>query len=114
MDWFSIRAASFVCKFSRNECALVNPTPIESNPYLKARGESQLRAKHAFERRAGWRYGFVFGATLLFAGYAIDAIQQVQAHSEFWWLNLTLAAVTILPLAILAGGIGGYVNWLLS
>lgn len=92
----------------------MNPTPIESNPYLKARGESQLRAKHAFERRAGWRYGFVFGAALLLAGYAMDAIQQAQVHSEFWWLNLTLAMVTILPLAILAGGIGGYVNWLLK
>jgi hypothetical protein len=93
---------------------LVNQTPIESNPYLKARGESQLRAKHAFERRAGWRYGFVFGVLLLLAGYALDAIQQFQVHSEFWWLNLALAAVTILPLAILAGGIGGYINWLLK
>lgn len=93
---------------------MVNQTPIELNPYLKARGESQLRAKQAFERGASWRYGFLFGVMLLCAGYALDALQQFQAHSQYWWLNFALASVTLVPLALLAGGIGGYVNWVLK
>lgn len=93
---------------------MANQTSLESNPYLKARGESQQRAKHAFERRAGWRYGFIFGILLILTGYILDPIQQFQVHSQFWWVNFVLALVTILPLAILAGGLGGYVNWLLK
>lgn len=93
---------------------MANQTSLESNPYLKARGESQLRAKHAFERKAGWRYGFVFGFLLLLTGYVLDPIQQFQVHSQFWWVNFALAFATIVPLAILAGGFGGYVNWLLK
>ncbi len=93
---------------------MVNPTPIELNPYLKARGESQLRAKQAFERGASWRYGFIFGVLLLSAGYALDALQQFQAHSHYWWLNFALASVTLAPLALCAGGIAGYVNWALK
>lgn len=93
---------------------MINDRPLESNPYLKARGESQLRAKHAFQQRAGWRFGLIFGALIVLTGYGWDALQLYLVHAEFWWLRLVLAAVTILPLAILAGGIGGYVNWLLK
>lgn len=93
---------------------MIHERPIESNPYLKMRGESQLRAKHAFERRAGWRFGFVFGALILLFGYVWDAVQLFNIHTEFWWIKLALALVTIFPLAILTGGIGGYVNWLLK
>jgi hypothetical protein len=93
---------------------LINQQRIESNPYLKARGESQLRAKHAFERRAGWRFGLVFGIAVIVSGYVLDAIQLFQVRAEFWWAHLALACVTILPLALLAGGIGGYLNWLLK
>jgi hypothetical protein len=93
---------------------LINERPLESNPYLKMRGESQVRAKHAFERRAGWRFGLIFGVLLLVMGYAWDAAQLARFHTEFWWLKFALAAVTILPLAILTGGISGYMNWLLK
>lgn len=78
------------------------------------RGESQLRAKHAFERAAGWRFGFVFGSLLVFFAYVPDAFQLWSWHAEYWWIKLALACVTILPLAILTGGIGGYLNWLLK
>lgn len=107
-----MRAAS--CAIQRAESILVNPTPVELNPYLKARGESQLRAKHGFERKAGWRFGLIFGVLVLLAGYTLDAIQQLQAHSQFWWLYFAWALVTLAPLAFLAGGISGYVNWLLK
>ncbi len=93
---------------------VTNEKQLELNPYLKARGESQLRAKHAFERSAGWRFGFVFGVMVILVGYVLDAVELFQAHAEFWWLHLALALVTILPLAILAGGISGYVNWILK
>lgn len=93
---------------------LINERQVETNPYLKARGESQLRAKQAFERAAGWRFGLVFGALIVLFGYAWDAAQLVQVHAEYWWIHFALASVTILPLAILAGGISGYVNWLLK
>ncbi len=93
---------------------MINDSPLESNPYLKMRGESQLRAKHAFERAAGWRFGFTVGVLLLAIGYGWDAAQLYFLHTEFWWVKLALAAVTILPLAILAGGIAGYANWLLK
>jgi hypothetical protein len=78
------------------------------------RGESQLRAKHAFERKAGWRYGFVFGVLFVFFTYAWDAFQLYNWGVEYWWIKLALACVTILPLALLTGGIGGYVNWLIK
>jgi hypothetical protein len=93
---------------------LINQQPIELNPYLKARGESQLRAKHTFERRTGWRFGLVFGIAVIASGYILDAIQLFQVRAESWWVHLALACVTILPLALLAGGIGGHVNWLLK
>ncbi len=93
---------------------MINQRPIELNPYLKMRGESQLRAKHAFERAAGWRYGMVFGALVLVMGYGWDAVQLFGLHTEYWWAKLAIALVTILPLSILIGGIGGYVNWLLK
>jgi hypothetical protein len=91
---------------------LINDRSIEANPYLKLRGESQLRAKHAFEHSAGWRFGFLFGVLLVFAAYGWDAMQLFLIHAEFWWTKLALACITILPLAIMAGGIGGFVNWL--
>lgn len=78
------------------------------------RGESQLRAKHAFERSAGWRFGLVFGALLVFFAYVPDAFLLWSWHAEYWWVKLALAGVTILPLAILTGGIGGYLNWQLK
>lgn len=93
---------------------MINERPIESNPYLKMRGESQVRAKHAFERRAGWGFGLVFGVFLVVLGYAWDAAQLAIFHTEFWWVKITLAALTIFPLAILTSGIGGYVNWVLK
>ncbi|MBI4670841.1 MAG: hypothetical protein HY741_04125 [Chloroflexi bacterium] len=93
---------------------MINQRQIETNPYLKARGESQLRAKHAFERAAGWRFGLVFGVLIVLIGYVWDAIQLAQTHAEYWWIHLALACVTILPLAILAGAVSGYVNWLLK
>lgn len=91
-----------------------NERPIESNPYLKMRGESQLRAKHTFERRAGWRFGAVFGILIILFAYVWDAFQLVQFHSEFWWLKIVLACLTILPLAAFTGFIGGYINWILK
>lgn len=93
---------------------LINDKPLEANPYLKARSESQLHAKHAFERRAGWRFGLVFGAMIVLVGYLFDAIERAQLHTEFWWIHLALAILTILPLATLAGAISGYVNWWLK
>lgn len=87
---------------------------LYSNPYLKARGESQLRAKHAFEQAAGWRYGLVFGGLVVFFAYGWDALQQNQLHAEFWWLRLALALLTILPLALFVGGIAGYFNWVIK
>lgn len=93
---------------------MINQRPIELNPYLKMRGESQLRAKHAFERAAGWRYGMVFGALILLMAYAWDAFQLFTIHTEFWWVKLALALVTIFPLAVFAGGVGGHVNWFLK
>lgn len=75
------------------------------------RGESQLRAKHAFERAAGWRFGLVFGALLVFFSYIPDAFLLWSWHAEYWWVKPLLACVTILPLAMLTGGIGGYLNW---
>ena len=91
---------------------MTNEQPLELNPYLKARGESQLRAKQAFERRAGWRFGFVFGAMVVLVGYLVDAIQLYQVHAEYWWMHFVMACLTILPLAVLAGGISGYAHWL--
>ncbi len=87
---------------------------LESNPYLKARGESQLRARHSFDRRAGWHFGFVIGILLVSAAYGWDALQLLVLHAEFWWVRLALACITIFPLAILVGGISGYVHWLLK
>jgi hypothetical protein len=93
---------------------LTNQRPFESNPYLKLRGESQLRAKHAFERAAGWQFGLVFGALIILMAYVWDAAQIAAFHADFWWAKFALACVTILPLAVLMGGIAGYVNWLLK
>lgn len=93
---------------------MTNQRPVESNPYLKLRGESQLRAKHAFERAAGWRFGLVFGGLVILMGYAWDAAQIASYHADFWWVKFALACVTILPLAVLTGGLAGYVNWLLK
>lgn len=93
---------------------MINERPLGSNPYLQMRGESQLRAKHTFERAAGWRFGLVFGAALVVTTYVWDTAQLYLFHAEFWWLKFALASITILPLAILTGGIAGYVNWLLK
>lgn len=93
---------------------MISERRFESNPYLRMRGESQLRAKHAFERAAGWRFGFVFGALLVLFGYVPDAFQLWSWHAEYWWVKLALACFTILPLAVLAGGIAGHVNWQLK
>ncbi len=93
---------------------MLNQRSLESNPYLKMRGESQLRAKHAFERSAGWRFGLTFGALILVMGYGWDAFQLYLIHTEFWWAKFALAFITILPLALFVGGLGGYVNWLLK
>lgn len=93
---------------------MINERQLGSNPYLRARGESQLRAKQGFERRAGWLYGFSLGGLVVLIGYGWDAAQLALAHADFWWIKFALALVTILPLALLAGGIGGYVNWLLK
>lgn len=93
---------------------MINQRPLESNPYLKLRVESQVRAKHAFERAAGWRYGFVAGALLVLLTYGWDAIQLLSYQTEFWWVKFAIAFFSIFPLAILTGGIGGYVNWLLK
>lgn len=91
---------------------MINERPVVTNPYLKLRGDSQLHAKQAFERRAGWRFGFVFGVLVVFMGYAWDAWQLFTIHADYWWVKLLLASLTILPLAILAGGIAGRVSWL--
>jgi len=104
----------FLRRSPPRELHLINQRPFEINPYLKARGESQLRAKHAFERAAGWRFGLVFGALVVLFGYAWDAAQLVQVHAEQWWIHFALACVTILPLAVAAGGVSGYVNWALK
>lgn len=93
---------------------MIKERPLETNPYLKMRGESQLRAKFAFERRAGWRFGFTFGALVVLIAYVWDAAQLLVVHNEYWWVKFVLSLVTILALSILAGGIGGYVNWLLK
>lgn len=93
---------------------MINERPIESNPYVKMRGESQVRAKHAFERRAGWGFGLVFGALVVLPGYAWDAAQLALLHAEHWWLRFALATLAIFPLAMLTGGISGYVNWVLK
>jgi len=89
---------------------LINQPSVEANPYLKMRGELQLRAKHAFERAAGWRFGLVFGALLILFAYAWDTAQLFVWHAEFWWVKLVLAFVTLLPLAILTGALGSYGN----
>lgn len=91
---------------------MTNQRPFESNPYLKLRGESQLRAKHAFERAAGWRFGLVFGALVILMAYVWDAALIATLHADFWWVKFALACVTILPLAVLTGWLAGYVNWL--
>jgi hypothetical protein len=93
---------------------LINERQIESNPYLKARGESQLHAKHAFERAAGWRFGLMVGVLIVGIGYVFDAAALAGMRAEFWWVKLLLAGFTILPLAILVGGVGGYFNWLVK
>lgn len=93
---------------------MIRERTLNTNPYLKMRGDSQLRAKHAFERRAGWRYGFVFGLLLLLFAYGWDAFQLSGIQADFWWIKFALGCVTILPLAILTGGIGGYVAWYLK
>lgn len=93
---------------------MINQRPIEGNPYLQMRGESQIRAKHEFERAAGWRFGFAFGVLIILLTYTWDALQLSVFHAEFWWVKFLLACATILPLAILVGGISGYLNWLLK
>jgi hypothetical protein len=90
---------------------MIKERQLESNPYLKMRGESQAQAKRVFERRAGWRYGLVFGLLVVTLAYALDAWQLSSIRAEFWWIKFALGCVTILPLAILAGGISGYTNW---
>ncbi|HZQ10564.1 MAG TPA: hypothetical protein VFD70_28555 [Anaerolineae bacterium] len=92
---------------------MLNERQLDLNPYLQERGESQLRAKHAFDRRAGWYYGFVVGALTVITAYGWDALQLLLLDAEFWWIHLALACLTIVPLAILIGGIGGYIHWLL-
>ncbi len=93
---------------------MLNERQLALNPYLKERGELQLRAKHAFDRRAGWYYGFVLGAFLVLIAYGWDALNLLLLDAEYWWLRFALACLTLFPLAILAGGIGGYINWLLK
>lgn len=93
---------------------MINERPVEANPYLKMRGESQIRAKHDFERTAGWRFGLVFGILVVLLSYTWDAVQLSFFHTDFWWLKFALACVTILPLAVVVGGIGGYFNWMLK
>lgn len=93
---------------------MISERPLETNPYLQMRGESQLRAKHAFERAAGWRFGFVFGTLLVLFTYVPDAFLLRSWHVEYWWVKLALAFLTIFPLAIVTGGIAGYFNWLLK
>lgn len=93
---------------------MIKDRHAETNPYLKMRGESQLRAKHAFERSAGWRFGLTFGVLLVLVGYVWDAFQLSTSHVEFWWAKLALACLTILPMAIVIGALGGFVNWLLK
>lgn len=91
---------------------MTNERQLETNPYLQMRGDSQLRAKHAFERGAGWRFGLTLGVLIVVMGYGFDAIQLDNVHAEFWWAKFALACLTILPLALVAGAIGGFVNWL--
>lgn len=93
---------------------MINERPFESNPYLKLRGESQLLAKHRFEWQAGWRFGLVFGVLVVFMAYGWDAVQLAFIHADFWWVKFLLGCVTILPLAFLAGGIAGHLNWILK
>ena len=78
------------------------------------RGESQIRAKHDFERAAGWLFGLVFGVLIVLLSYVWDAVQLSFFHTDFWWVKFVLALLTIVPLAALIGGISGYVNWLLK
>lgn len=81
---------------------------------IKSRAESKLQLKQAFERGAGWRFGLVTGLIIVLVGYGWDALQLASISVEYYWIKFLLAAVTILPLATLAGYIAGHFNIILQ
>lgn len=93
---------------------MIREESAQVNPYLKMRGDSQLRAKHAFARAAGWRYGLIVGVLIVIFVYGWDAAQLYAMHAELWSLKLALALVTIFPLATLSGALSGFVNWVIK
>lgn len=81
---------------------------------IKSRAVSQLHLKKAFECGAGWRFGLVTGVIIVLIGYGWDALQLASISVEYFWIKLLIAAVTILPLATLAGYVAGHFNLILQ
>ncbi len=69
--------------------------------------ETSEERKRAFESAFGWRYGLVFGLVLLFTCWGQDAWVLVTSSAELGWGKLLLAAITVLPLLVLAGWLAG-------
>ncbi len=77
---------------------------------LFTRKEADYAARQGFEIHAGWRYGVVFGAVLVLVGWGIDAWESANASLELSWVKLPLAAITLLPLCAMAGGLAARFN----
>ncbi len=50
----------------------------------------------------GWRYGLALGIALILVAWGWDAWQLAAASADLWWGKLLVAAITVLPLALLA------------
>jgi hypothetical protein len=74
---------------------------------LFSRKEWHQAEREKFEELTGWRYGLVFGVTLILVGWGWDAYELWRASSDIFWYKLALVAITLVPLTLCAGSMAG-------